>query len=135
MFNSRNFSRLAIVVIGASTIVACSGSDDASNADPCDAAQKVTAAFAEGESAESADEAFASYSSLADALGDFAKAAPDDLQADSELLASGLRLLAESDPEAGPSEATLEVVNDESFDRAGDRLEDYFEATCGLEFG
>ena len=132
---NRNIPLLSLAVVGALSLAACGSSDSASSDDPCDAAQKVADTFDAGNSAESADEAIAALGDFADALSDFADAAPDDLKDDVELLADATQQLSESDPEAGPSEELLALVDGEEYDAAGERLEDYVQGTCGIDFG
>lgn len=133
---NRKIPFLSLAVVGALSLAACGSSDSGSaDADPCDAAQKVADTFEAGDSAESAEDAIAALGDFADALSDFADAAPDDLKGDAELLADATQKLSESDPVAGPSEELLAIVDGEEYDAAGERLEDYIQGTCGIDFG
>ena len=135
MHINRTTPLLSFIVVGALSLAACGGSDSGSgDADPCDAAQKVADTFEEGESAASAEDAIAALGNFADALSDFAEVAPDDLKDDVELLADATQKLSESDPETGPSEELLALVDGEEYDAAGERLEDYIQGTCGIDF-
>lgn len=126
---------LPFVVVGTFALAACGGSDSGSaDADPCDAAQKVSDAFAAGDAAESEEEARDALGDFSDALEEFARTAPDDLKADAELLAGGTRRLADVPAGEQPSEEVAAILDDESYDAAGDRLEAFFEETCSLEF-
>lgn len=135
MYNSRKFSNVTLLAVGALMIVACGGGSDAADADPCDAALEVTEAFDAGDNATSAEDVLAASGALADALTEFAKVAPDDFSADAELLADGMRRLSQADPETGPSEELIAILDGAEFNDAGDRLEEYVGETCGLEFG
>ncbi|MFK7917812.1 MAG: hypothetical protein AB8G14_07020 [Ilumatobacter sp.] len=135
MKTSRTTSILSVLATSALVLSACGGSDAASNADPCEVAQTVADAFEEGDAAESAEDALAALANFASTLEDLAKAAPDDLKADIELLADGTRQLADSDPDEGPSDEVLAIVDGDEYDAAGERLEDYIQGTCGLDFG
>lgn len=135
MNTSRKTPIISALVVGAMTLAACGGSDSASDADPCEVAQSVADAFAAGDAAESAEDAIAALGTFASSLEDLAKAAPDEFKADFELLADGTRQLADSDPEEGPSDEVLAIVDGDEYDAAGERLEDYVQGTCGLDFG
>lgn len=125
---------LALTLVGAFALAACGGSDSGSSADPCDAAQKVSEAFEVGDSAETDEEISEALDSFVDALENLAKAAPDEIKSDVELLAEGTRALSEIEPGTAPTQEQQELLESEEFDRAGDRLDEYFEESCDLEF-
>lgn len=135
MNTSRKTPIISALVVGAMALAACGGSDAASDADPCEAAQTVADVFAEGEASDNAEDGLAALSKLSTAIEDLAKVAPGEFTADFELLADGMSQLAASDPEAGPSEELLAIIDGEDYDAAGERLEDYVQSTCGLDLG
>ena len=124
---------LAFVLAGTFVLAACGGSDSGSS-DPCEAAQKVSDALEAGDGAESEADAREALANFATALEGFADSAPDDVKADAELLADGTRQLADVPAGEPPSEEVIAILDDESYDAAGDRLEDFFQETCSLEF-
>lgn len=124
---------LALVLVGAFAIAACGGSDAGSADDPCEAAQKLSDAFEAGDAAESEEAARAALGNFATALEDFAAAAPDDIKADAELLASGTRQIADVPEGEQPSDEVAAILGDEEYDAAGDRLEEFLGETCSIE--
>lgn len=135
MNTSRKTPIISALIVGAMALAACGGSDDASNADPCEVAQTVADAFAEGESADSDEDVIAALGTFATSIENLAKAAPDEFKADFEFLADATRQLADTDPEAGPTDEVLAIVDGPEYDAAGERLEEYVQGTCGLDFG
>lgn len=124
---------LALAITGALALAACGGSDAASDTDPCDAAAAVGEAFESGDAATSPEETVEAFGDLADALDDFADAAPDEIQADVDALADAMRELARIDPEAGPNEEQNALIGSDELDAAGDRVGDYLEENCDIE--
>ncbi len=132
---NNNSPLVAFALVAALSLAACGGSDSgSSDADPCDAAQKVSDAFAAGDGAETDEEISEAIDGFAGALEDLAKVAPAEIKADAELLAKGTRALSEFELGVEPTEEQQEILEDEEYDAAGDRLDAFFEETCGLEF-
>lgn len=122
------------VVTAALALTACGGSDPA-DADPCDSAREAAQVVADGNDVETPEEIVEALNEFADVLNELADRVPEDLKADAELLAAGTRVLAEIDPETGPTEEQQAIFVDTDYDAAGTRIDAYLDETCSVRIG
>ena len=105
---------------------ACGGDNQASTDEVCDSLRAVATAIDESETTDPTE----SFDALLAALEDFAAVAP------SEVLLEGAKRM--SDQASGEEEANDEdpaLLEDEEYERAGDRVEAYAKKTCGISIG
>ena len=122
---------VSTAVAAAFALASCGGSDSgASEADVCASIQGIADVFAEDP--ESETEALDAIAKAADAMDDFVGVAPSEIKGDAEKLADGMRLLADTDP-LNPSEEALAALEDESFDEAGENIEEFALETCDID--
>lgn len=131
-------TRTTIISLGLTSVVtlaACSGSDSGSDADdPCAGTSNLASAYQAGEDAETPEEGLEAIRTLADALDEFARSAPDDIASDAEDLAAATRTLSEADPEGELTDEQTELLESDDLEAAGDRIEAYLEENCDIEF-
>jgi|GEM_PF-6141487 len=111
---------------------ATESSADGETSEVCGAIQSVADAFAAGDSADTQEGAIAAIENFALALADFAEVAPDEIKTEADLLAEGTQLIANADLD-NITEEDLAVLDDPSYDAAGETLEDYARTNCDIE--
>ncbi|HMS46915.1 MAG: hypothetical protein WAX12_05855 [Candidatus Microthrix subdominans] len=111
---------------------ACGGDNQASTDEVCDSLRAVATAIDESETTDPTE----SFDALLAALEDFAAVAPSEVGADAATLLEGAKRM--SDQASGEEEANDEdpaLLEDEEYERAGDRVEAYAKKTCGISIG
>lgn len=126
------------VVSGATLLLtlalgACGGATQASKADVCDALKAVASAAADNETASDPAEAL---DALLASLEDFDDVAPSAIDDDATTLLDGTkRMVAQMSGKEEPNEDDLALLEDEQYQRAGDRVEAYAKKTCDVSIG
>ena len=108
---------------------ACGGDTQASTDEVCDSLRAVAAAVDESEATDPTE----SFDALLVGLEDFAAVAPSEVEDDAATLLEGTKRMA--DQASGNEEANDEepaLLEDEEYERAGDRVEAYAKTTCGI---
>lgn len=111
---------------------ACGGDTKASKSEVCDSLRAVAAAVDESETVDPAK----SLDALLVALEDLAEVAPSEIEDDASTLLEGTQRMV--DQMTGQEEADDKdpaLLEDEQYERAGDRVEAYAKKTCDVSIG
>lgn len=119
------------VLVATLTLGACGGDTEASKGEVCDSLKAVAAAADGSET----DDPTKSLDALLASLEDFADVAPAEIEDDASTLLEGTkRMVDQMSGEEEPDDQDLALLEDEEYERAGDRVEAYAKKTCDISF-
>lgn len=118
--------------LAALALSGCGGDTQASKGEVCDSLRAVAAAVDDSETVDPAK----SLDALLVALEDLAEVAPSEIEGDATTLLEGTQRMV--DQMSGQEEADDEdpaLLEDEQYERAGDRVEAYAKKACDVSIG
>lgn len=142
MLNRRNSLAACATVLLAITATACGGSDEGSSEatteQRCEAAEGIKTAVETGDAADTPEAIVSSLDAMAEAIEDFDKIAPSELDAQSALVLDQTKKMVDAvaDADGDPFSADLSFLDDaEDADQAQDDLDMWLDTNCGFTIG